>query len=130
MPTNFKIINDIDGKQITGSTTASKLSVNNQFISLAADTVAAITVPIIPGIVEGTLFAIITAARVSTSVPVRVWILPAASPTLTLPTTLANTLASLTDTRTSLIPGQTIQLRSRVAADVSIQYYYTQFMDK
>jgi len=116
----LSIIRDINGYPTTGEFQCLVFTNTAQYFTLTANSVTTVTVP------AGNysrLMANIKAA-VAAEDPL-VWVLPAASPTLTLPSgTVAATLAELNPGCKVVVPGQVLQfLTSQTGVNVSITYY-------
>lgn len=96
---------DMNGNVVT-SLGARAFSVNNFFFTLTADTVKTVTVP---ATLRGDLFI---ACFTYSDVTADVWVLPASTPTLALPSgTVTATLAELRPSQRLVVPGQVIQMR-------------------
>ena len=93
---------DVNG-YVVFDNTGMPFSVQNTFITLTLDNVSTVTVPSGPALSYTAFFKYSSSKNV--------WVLPASTPTLTLPTsTSASTLAQLNpQVRSNLTPGQTIQ---------------------
>ena len=128
MPIPLSISKDINGLVTTGEESCRAFTdVAHRFI-LSANTVEVVTVPQNPTPTFGgrKMMAHFEFA-IATGNPV-VWVLPAASPTLTLPDgTVTLTISELNPGPREVIAGQTLQLlTSQADVNVSITYYVIQ----
>jgi hypothetical protein len=120
MATPLSISRDINGFQTTGSESCRKFSDLAQFFTLTASTVKTVTVPLNN---SSKMMAHFTFS--SDTTPANVWVLPAASPVLALPTgTVTLTTAELNPGQREVVGGQVLQLLTGQAGiSVSITYY-------
>lgn len=120
MPTPLMITRDIGGYPTTGEESCRRFSGIGQYFTLTASTVKSVTVPSNGGsrMMAHFSYGIDTGNA-------NVWVLPAASPTLTLPNgTVTSTLAELSPVNREVVAGQVLQLlTSQANISVSITYY-------
>lgn len=129
MPIPLSISKDINGLVTTGDESCRSFSDVVQSIILTANTIHTFTVPQNPTPTFGgkKMMAHFEFA-IATGNPV-VWVLPSATPTLTLPTTSAAAAANaeLNPGPREVVAGQTIQLlTAETAVNVCITYYVIQ----
>lgn len=117
MSTQLFITRSNNGYPTSGSLTCYRFSDTNQQFELAANTVTTITAP------TGTTTQL--AALFSYTPDASVWVLPAATPTLVLPTTTVTFIGSvLNPIMREVYAGQSIQLlTSQANVFVSVSFY-------
>jgi hypothetical protein len=116
----LSIVRDINGYPTTGVFQCLSFTDTAQYFTLTANTIKVVTVPV--GNYQRLMANI--KVEIETGNPV-VWVLPAASPTLTLPSgTVTLTLAEVNPGAKLVLPGQTLQfLTDQTGVSVSITYY-------
>lgn len=120
MTTQYLLSRDIAGYPTTGEQTGTKFTDTAQYFTLTASTVENVTVPR-----TGATRMLAKFKVVSLTQNAVVWVLPAASPTLTLPTgTVTATTATMNPSAREVVAGQSLQLlTSQADVSVSIEYY-------
>ena len=129
MSTPLKLIRDQNNQPIFSSEIGLQFSDINQYFLLTANVVTNVTVPAnnSPSFGSNKMVAIIRYGNPASGM-CNVWVLPAASPVLALPTgTVTATTAILSPGAREVVPGQVLQfLTSQANIVVSISYYAIQ----
>jgi hypothetical protein len=128
-PLPLNIVRDINGYPLNSDDAALAFAPLAQYVLLVANTVTTVTVPQNPSPTFGgrKMLAKFVFGNPSGALS-QVWVLPAATPTLTLPTTtVTETLSVLSPAAREVLPGQVLQLlTSQANIVVSISYYAIQ----
>lgn len=125
-PLPLSITRDINGYPMNAEEPALAFAQTGQYVLLVANTVTNVTVPQNPSPTFGgrKLLAKFAYGNPSGGES-QVWVLPGASPVLTLPTTtVTETLSVLSPSAREVLPGQVLQfLTAQANIVVSITYY-------